>query len=502
MLLHGFDRDQALLFTSIGDFVSDDNYVRSIDFVVDYIVDEKLIEFEYKGNINDGRPAYPFSSLIKLYIYGYINRIKSSRALANECKRNLELIWLLRGLSPEFRTIAYFRKNYSSIISKFNKLFKKKLIELNLINTTVAIDGSKFKANANKDMISRKATLEQMKRINITMEQYLSTLDRIDQGESEESPEDLSKEELEHKISSLENKLQELNTYLSKMDSLGKNHLSTTDIDCNLMKSRDGFIPAYNVQLGVETKNHFIMGEYVSQSANDINELEPMIEEIFEETEIKELTSLTDAGYPDLDTIQRLESNENINCYSYLPPSQVDKNFQYDSERDVYICPMGKDLTRLDIKKRNPESHVIRYRCKECNDCPMKKECTSSEHGREINRFSNQEYRDNYRKRMSEKASQEKLSKRKSVVEHVFGNLKVTGGKIPLLLRGQSDVSTEIKLYVLGYNMKRLLTLFSYKELLQAFSQLKAKTAEKAQFINFLVLIMDNYRHKFAFMIS
>lgn len=502
MLLHGFDRDQALLFTSIGDFISDDNSVRSIDFVVDFIIDEKLIEFEYKGNINDGRPAYPFSSLIKLYIYGYINRIKSSRTLANECKRNLELIWLLRGLSPEFRTIAYFRENYASIISRFNKLFKKKLIELNLTSTTVAIDGSKFKANANKDMISRRATLEQLKRINITMEQYLSTLDKIDKGESEVSPEDLSKEELEQKISSLENKLKELNTYLFKMDLLGKNHLSTTDIDCNLMKSRDGFIPAYNVQLGVETKNHFIMGDYVSQSCNDIKELEPMIEEIFEETEIEEITTLTDAGYPDLDTIQRIETNDNINCYSYLPPSHVDKNFQYDAERDVYICPMGKDLTRLDIKKRNPASHVIRYRCQECNGCPMKSECTSSDHGREINRFSNQEYRDNYRKRMSEKESQEKLSKRKSVVEHVFGNLKVTGGKIPLLLRGQGKVTTEIKLYVLGYNMKRLLSLFSYKELLEAFSQLKAKTAEKAQFINFLLSIMDNYRHKFAFMIS
>lgn len=502
MFLHGFDRDQALLFTSIADFISDDNSVRSVDFVIDYIIDEKLFEFEYKGNINDGRPAYPFSALMKLYIYGYMNRIKSSRALANECKRNLELIWLIRGLTPEFRTIAYFREHYGSIISRFNKLFKKKLIELTLMSTTVAIDGSKFKANANKDMISRKATLAKLNKLNITMEQYLSSLERIDQGESEQSPEELSKEELEQKISSLETKLKELHGYLSEMDSLGKNHLSKTDIDCNLMKSRDGFIPAYNVQIGVDSKNHFIMGEYVSQAASDIKELEPMIDEIFEETEIDEITTLTDAGYPDLDIIQRLESYDNISCYSNLPPSQVDTNFKYDTERDVYICPMGKELIREGIKKSKPGSQVIRYACKECSGCPLKEKCTKSEKGRSINRFSNQAYRDSYRARMSEPASQEKIKKRKAVVEHVFGNLKVTGGKIPLLLRGTRKVTTEIKLYVLGYNMKRLLNLFGYKELVEAFRQLKQKTAQNAENILFLIIKMDNYSYKFAFMLN
>jgi len=479
MLQTGTNREQSLLFTTLEDLVSQDNPVRAIDFIVDLIIKENTSEFEYKGSSTTGRPAYPFSVLMKLFIYSYMNRVRSSRAMATECKRNLELRWLLQGLTPEFRTIAYFRENYNSIISQFNKYFKRKLISLGLVSTTYAVDGSKLKANASKAMLSRKATLEQLGAIKISMNDYLSSLEQLDEEES--STGELSRSELEKKISSLEQHIMELQGYLSAMDSMGKNHLSTSDIDCNLMKSRDGYIPAYNVQLGVETKNHFIMGDYVSDSVNDIKELEPMIDEIRNETGVEEIITLSDAGYTDLDTLEHLEKDRNVICYSSMPPSRKDNKFIYDKERDIFICPQGKELKRLEIKKSKLYSKVIRYKGRDCGSCPIREQCTTSKSGREISRFSNDKYREAYRDKMSEGPSKSKLKRRMAVVEHVFGNIKVTGGKIPLLLRGKPKVGTEIKLYVLSYNMKRLLAILSYQDLLEAERNRSAKTLLSAQ---------------------
>lgn len=500
MYQSGIDRNQSLLFTTLDDYVSSDNPVRTIDLVVDMIISENKHEYDYKGNSSTGRPAYPFDAMMKLFIYCYMNRVKSSRSIATECKRNIELHWLLQGLAPEFRTIAYFREDYQKIISKFNKHFKRKLLDLDLASTTYAIDGSKFKANANKDMISRKATLEKLKTINISMQEYLTSLEHLDKEESPAS--ELSKSEIESKISSLNARLLELQGYLSTMDSLGKNHLSRTDEECNLMKSRDGFIPGYNVQFGVEDKNHFIMGDYVSESSNDIKELAPMIEELRSETGIEEVTTLTDAGYGDIDTIEQLEKDEKINCYSSLPPSQQDDQFQYDKDRDLYICSQGKELKRLDIKKKKKHSTVIRYKSFDCKGCPIREKCTTSKTGREITRFSNAEYREAYRERMSEKASKAKLKRRKAIVEHVFGNIKVSGGKIPILTRGKRKVSTEIKLYVLSYNMKRLLSLLSYRELLEAVSQKIAKSQILPLETQLFLLKLHNFHQKLQILIN
>jgi len=494
MILAGIDRDQTLFFSSINDFIMDDNPVRTIDYFVDLIIKENTIEFEYKGESGEGRPAFPFSVLLKLFIYGYINRIRSSRNLSKECKRNIELIWLLRGLKPEYRTIAYFRINYKDIISNYNTLFKRKVAELKLTSNEFAIDGSKFKANASKDMLSREATLKQLEKLDKTMQEYLESLEKTDKEEA--SDEELSKEQLQSKIETLESKIARCKAVLSTMDLLGKNHLSTTDMDCNLMKSRDGYIPGYNAQFAAETKNHFVMAEYVTDSANDIKELPVMVEELETEISPDEIDTLTDKGYPDLEVIEQLELSGRATCYSALPEEKKDKDFKYDKERDVYICPQGKELHRFRMQKSKSNRQFIRYKCNDCECCPIRSKCTKSKTGRMYSRSINQDFRDSYRARMSEPENKAKIKKRGTVIEHIFGNVKVTGGKIPLLLRGKEKVGTEIKLYVMGYNMKRLITLFTLPELIDLVSKAKEKEVEMSRNILFFCLFLQIYSKK------
>lgn len=494
MLLAGIDREQTQLFSSFNDFIKDDNPVRTIDYFVDLLIKENPNEFEYKGESDEGRPAFPFSALLKLFVYGYINRIRSSRNLSRECKRNIELIWLLRGLKPEYRTIAYFRIHYKDIISKYNTFFKRKLVELKLTSNEFAIDGSKFKANASKDMLSREATLKLLKNLDETMKEYLESLEKIDKEETPD--EELSKEQLESKIEALESKIARCKATLSTMDSVGKDHISTTDIECSLMKSRDGYIPGYNAQFAAETKNHFVMAEYVTDSGNDIQELPVMVEELEKEILPDEIDTLTDKGYPDLDLIEELETSGCATCYSALPEEKKDKDFKYDTKRDIYICPQGKELPRFRTKKSKNGRQTIQYKCKDCECCPIRSKCTKSKTGRLYSRNINQEFRDSYRARMLEPENKAKIKKRGSVIEHIFGNVKVTGGKIPLLLRGKEKVGTEIKLYVMGYNMKRLLTLFTLPELIELVSKMKEKEAEMSRNILFFCLFFQIYTKK------
>jgi len=491
MFLVGIDRDQTLFFSSLNDFIMDDNPVRTIDYFVDLLIKENTNEFEYKGESGEGRPAFPFSVLLKLFIYGYIYRIRSSRNLSRECKRNIELIWLLRGLKPEYRTIAYFRINYKDIINKYNTFFKRKLVELKLTSNEFAIDGSKFKANASKDMLSREATLKLLKNLDETMQEYLESLEKIDKEEAPD--EELSKEQLESKIEALESKIARCKATLSTMDSVGKDHISPTDIECSLMKSRDGYFPGYNAQFAAETKNHFVMAEYVTDSGNDIQELPLVVEELEKEISPDEIETLSDKGYPDLDLIEELETSGRATCYSALPEDKKDKDFKYDTERDVYICPQGKELHRFRIQESKNGRKNIRYKCKDCDGCPIRSKCTKSKTGRMYSRSINQDFRDSYRARMSEPESKKKIKKRGSVIEHIFGNVKVTGGKIPLLLRGKEKVRTEIKLYVMGYNMKRLITLFTLPELIELVSQVKEKEAEMSRNILFFCLFLHIY---------
>jgi transposase len=475
MILSGQDRSQTHLFTTYDDMIGSDNPVRILDYLVNRIIEENQASYEYKGQSNEGRPAYPFSALVKLYIYGYMNRVRSTRALEKECHRNVDMMWLLQGLKPDFKTIANFRAEYGELIDKFSKAFRGKLKELGYMSKEFAVDGSKFKANANRDVLTRKELVTQLSDLDKALQSYFQVLDEADKGEVAEEAE---MQIIKAKIQSLESEVERLNNYISEMDSKGNKYLSLTDNDCDLMRSRDGIIPAYNVQIAVDSSTGFIGAEYVTNASNDINELKNIVETTIEELGEDGLTTISDCGYAKLDDIEKLEQSGKATCYSALPTEQRETGFRYDEERDIYLCPMNKEMKRIGFKKGRGTSQIIKYRCSECDGCSLRSECTNSKLGRQVQRYTNQKFRDEYRRRMEGELAKSKIRKRKSVVECVFGSLKIMGGKIPLLTRGLDKVGTEIKLYTLSYNIKHFLGMITLPELIERWALAMQKSAE------------------------
>jgi hypothetical protein len=257
-------------------------------------------------------------------------------------------------------------------------------------------------------------------------------------------------------------------------------------MDCNLLKSRDGYIPGYNVQIAVETESGFICGDDITSAANDLHELPNIIELTKSECELTEMETLSDCGYADLDLIEAIESNSEVTCYCSLPEPQRESGFEYDKAKDIYICPQNKEMKRFGKRKTDGGRDIIKYRCKECNGCPIREKCTKSKYGRTVLRFLNQEFRDAYRERMNSDYAREKMKRRGSTVECVFGSIKVTGEKIPILTRGKMKVRNEVKLYVIGYNVRHLSKLFTLNEIIA----LCASLSVNSTFNSYLLLII------------
>lgn len=463
MIKTGIDRAQIQIFNSPEEMIRENNIVRYIDLIVEHIISKHPNEFKYeKGNASEGRPAYPFEALLKLYIYGYIYRIKSSRCLERECYRNIEVIWLLKSLRPDHKTISDFRQVYEKQIKTFNTLFRRQIKELGFMSNEFAIDGSKIKANANKDMETRASLIQRLADMDKLINEYYEEINKTDESEK------LSETEMQNyrsQISSLESEVEQLKSIISEMKSNGKNHYSHTDPTCNLLKSRDGIIPGYNFQAAVDTRDGFIASDYVTDSANDINEIEKAVELTRQEMEAEKIDVLLDCGYANLDAIEQLETSGKANCYVGMPREQRSNDFTYDPSTDSYICPQNKRLRRIEIKKHRRYSQVIRYQCFDCADCQLRSVCTTSSRGRQTSRNSNQDYRDNFRKKMESPFGHLMMRIRRCTVECVFGSLKVMGGKIPILTRGIKKVATELKLYVISYNLNHLSKKISYANL-------------------------------------
>jgi len=492
MLIQQTDKFQTMMFTCFDELISSDNPVRLVDLVVDTLLRTAKKPFDYKGQSHEGRPAFPLSIMLKLYIYCYSIRIKSSRAMETETHRNIELKWLIGDLKPDFRTIANFRTSYKHIIKKFSKEFRLMLKSMKLIGSEFAIDGTKIKANANKDMHSKNKILLRLKEIDNLISCYLTDLETNDKKEDKEPENELPEESINNDTfassetpsdkPSIQSKIEKLNSEifflenkLAEMKDLDKNYLSDTEPDCNLMKSRDGYIPGFNAQIAVDTTSKFIVCDLTTDRCNDIDQSIPVVNATLAELEISNLTAIKDSGYFNLNAIEQLEKNGQARCYTSLTYEDPNKkNFKYDKERDCYTCSEGKILVRERIKETNGAVQTIRYKCKDCQECPKREACTKSKTGKTIDRFSNQEYRDEYRKRMKTDEAKSKLRKRKSTVECMFGTIKIMAGKIPILTRGIKNVETEFKLYCLTYNVKHLFGMFTFAkvaEMVKAYAE-------------------------------
>lgn len=447
------DRFQQEMFSSLDEQVSEDSIVRIIDKVVD-----KLYEMKDEGKINQtpevGRPEYPKRLLLKLYLYGYMNRIKSSRNLEKECKRNIEVMWLLGRLSPDHWTISNFRKENHQEIKELIKLFNKFLLDTGYLEgKIIVIDGTKLKANApssgNKYYIDELKEMVQQTDEKITY--YLEAFNRTD--EYEEQLEELRKEK------------EELEKLVEQLKKQNKEVYVKTDPDSNIMKTKNGKIVGYNVQLSCDKKNKLIVATDVNDRTNDFRELRPMYEKSKEMLEKKPEEILADAGYYSADEIEYIEKEEKVITYVAELPEKGNGEFKYDKQRDEYICSQGKKL-KFETQKYDVRGRKTRtYRCHECRGCPIRSQCTKSARGRMKIRYVNQDFRDEYRNKMMKKKSKEKMRLRKTIIEHPIGTIKLWLGRNPLLLRGKEKVKTEINMVSFSYNILRIFNIDGYERL-------------------------------------
>jgi len=481
------DRQQYQLMSSLDDLVAIDHPVRIIDKIVDSIVLGNPERFEKARETEAGRPKYHDSIMVKLYLYGYFNGISSSRKLEVETHRNKEVIWLIGSLTPDHWTISNYRKDNGENIKFVTKKFREFLKDNGYIKLkTVAIDGSKVKAYTNRDMLTVEKIETKLKGIDKKIEEYLLKITESDRRD--EVIDEIERDEIESnttkyldKIIELQNQVAQLQKQKELLEKEGRKYISASDTEAELMKSRDGKIPAYNVQIVVDEATHMIADSEVVTEATDNEMLPYMIESIKEELGEVPEEVIADGGYNTPDVIEELEKKEK-GVRIYTSQGKTSRNreeisFTYDEEKDEYECSAGKRLALRQKNKMMKRSLANVYQGIECKGCTLRESCTKSKKGRIYHRYLNQKWRDEYKKKMLSKLGKAKTAIRKTIVEHPFGTIKYLMGKIPLLLRGLKKVTTEVNLYVTVYNIKRLVNIDSFENLLMKIENHKWRTA-------------------------
>lgn len=477
----GESREQILLFPeTLDDLISEENPVRFIDLYIDKL-DLKLLNFKLRKS-NIGRPAYSEKVLLKIYIYGYMNRIRSSRRLENECKRNIELMWLTKRLAPDFKTIADFRKDNKEGIKRVHKEFLKLCHKLGLLSfEIVGIDGTKMRAQNSNDNIYKREEIEKVsKQIDEKIEEYLKELDKNDQSEmgEYESLKTNIKKRLKRLISRKE-KIEKIREMFEENAEI-KRYFGN-DPECEFMKDKGCIRPGYNVQSAVDDKNKLIVAIDVVNESYDSHQLTNMSEKVeeikaeigFEEE--RKTKKVADAGYFGAEEIMKAKDKG----HDVYVANSKDKNkglgnryslgdFSYNKEKDVYICPCGKELVR---KSRNPINRdgklTLEYICKSCNTCKDKELCTKSKEGKKIEIYIRKEEMDKYNNKIMSEEGKRLIGKRKELCEHPFGTIKRNLGYDYFLLKGRDGALTEFSIISMVYNMKRVLNIFGVKELLE-----------------------------------
>ncbi len=474
--IEGSNRDQFLLFPqSLDEYISDDNPVRFIDAFVDNL---DMMEHGFKHAVlqETGRPPYHPSVLLKLYVYGYLNRIRSSRRLERESHRNVEVIWLTGKLMPDHKTIANFRRDNREAIREVCRAFTRFCRELDLFGgELVAIDGSKFKAVNNKGRNFTDRRLKRaMKDIEKKIDAYLDELDENDAQEPEERK--LTAEELKEKIKALRERMKKYKGFKKEMEETGETQVSLTDPDSRSMPLGGGQKTqvGYNVQVAVDEKHKLILDHEVTNDVNDLGLLSRMAKQAKETLGVEELEVLADMGYYDGQQVKDC-IKEGITPYIPKPDTSANKklglftknDFRYDPELDCYCCPAGQKLT---FRFQREEKGRIRryYATSACSNCSIKSKCTRSKTGRRISRWNYEEVMEEMEQRVQLRP--EKVRLRKQLVEHPFGTIKHHMNQGHFLMKGLPNVGAEMSLSVLAYNFKRVIKILGVPTMIQALS--------------------------------
>jgi transposase len=468
------DRVQSTLFPEcLEDWIDEDNPVRVIDVFVDEL---DLGELGFSGVDPEvtGRPSYHPSVLLKLYIYGYLNRVQSSRRLEREALRNVEVMWLTCRLAPDHKTIADFRKDNGRAIRQVCARFVELCRTMGLLTeASVAIDGSKFKAVNNRDRNFTRAKMERrMAQIEESVARYLQQLDTADRQEPSEALKTKASR-LKEKIEKLKQEMRRLVDLQAVMLATPDQQISLTDPDARSMATsgRGSGVVGYNVQVAVETKHHLIIAHEVTNEGSDRAQLSPMAQAAKAALGVEKLDAVADRGYF---SGEEILACDNAGITVTLPKPMTSgmiargrfgkQDFRYVTDEDVYICPAGE---RLPYRYTNEEDGLVlrRYWTNACPSCPIKKTCTSGKE-RRITRWEHEHVLEAVQRRLDEHP--EKMRQRRETVEHPFGTLKARMGATHFLMKTLPKVATEMALHVLAYNMTRVMSIMGVRPLMAA----------------------------------
>jgi len=470
--LHGVSRNTIILFPpSLDDYIAPDNPVRFIDAFVDQL-DLQALGFQRVVAAVEGRPAYHPADLLKLYMYGYLNRIRSSRCLERESQRNLEVMWLLKKLTPDHKTIADFRKEHADGLRQVCRAFTQLCKELELFGgELVAIDGSKFLAvNSRRRNFSEKKLKRVLKELDEKVAAYLSELDQADQDEAEgPTP---TGEDLRTKLEHLRERRAWYQALQQELEQSGESQLSLTDPDSRSMLAGQRTEVSYNVQIAVDSKHKLIVEHEVTNHVTDRDLLSPMAKQAKEALGVDHLEAVADQGYYDGQEVKQcLEAG--ITPFMAKPHTSVNQHpglytkadFVYDANRDVYRCPQGAELEfRFDTIEAG--RHIRYYKTAACQTCPIRARCTSNQDGRRITRWVDEHVLEAMAQRVAEHPEIMKL--RKQLAEHPFGTLKRGWQQGYFLLKRLVKVNGEMALSVLAYNVKRVINILGVEKMVVA----------------------------------
>lgn len=456
----------------LDDYVTEDNPVRVVDVFVDNL-DLTALGFDRAIAQATGRPGYHPATLLKIYIYGYLNRVQSSRRLEREAQRNIELMWLTGRLAPDFKTIADFRRDNGAAIRRVCREFVVLCRRLDLFSQAlVAIDGSKFKAVNNRDRNYTRAKVQRrIEQIEESVARYLSELDSADrQGAAPVAEARTTR--LREKVEKLQSEMQRMQALAKEVEDAPDQQISLTDPDARSMATsgKGTGTVGYNVQTAVDAQHHLIVDHQVTNIGNDRSQLATMAKRARTAMQAEHIEVVADRGYF---SGEEIVACEEVGITAYVPRPQTSNNqakglfgkrdFVYLSETDSYRCPAGQSLIwRFTTVEKGLTLHC--YWSSACKTCPLKTQCTSSPQ-RRVKRWEHEAVIDAMQQRLDQ--DPDKMRIRRQTVEHPFGTLKAWMGSTHFLMRTLNHVSTEMSLHVLAYNLKRVMKILGIAPLMQ-----------------------------------
>lgn len=464
-------QQEMLLPPCVDEYVHQNHPVRAIDAYVDTLDLHALGFKNTQPGIGVGQPAYDPAALLKMYLYGYLQGIRSSRKLEREASRNLEVMWLIEGLRPTYKTIADFRKVNGAALKAANRDFLLLCKELALFGgEQAAVDGSFFKADASKSGIYTEDTLnKQLEYLDKKIAEYQQALADQDAADDRAGKGSLVEDEqLQQKLEQLRNKQAKKKAMQQQLKDSGDKQVSTVDKDARLLTKRGQTVAGYNVQIVVDDKHKLIVAEEVTQDGNDSHQLVPMLEKAQNILQSENLTGLADSGYYEGNQLKTCEE-QNITVYVAIPDKSkaiaakgrfTREQFSYDPEQDCYSCPQGNPLIASGKAHQKNGKWLTRYKSKatDCNQCPLREQCLGEKAAiKQIHRWEHEAVVERHKQRMEQKPGI--MKKRGALVEHPFGVLKQRAGMNHFLMRGLEKCRGEFSLMVLGYNFTRVLNI-------------------------------------------